>query len=51
MKTKIVYNNILGGWYVVVRRPNYTQLIGKFDSKAEAKARLQERKAQIRFLS
>lgn len=41
MKTgiRIVYNRILGGWYIV-RGPHQTPLSGKFDSKEAAKASL-----------
>lgn len=40
---KVVYNRILGGWYVV-RGPHQTPLSGRFDSKAEALAYLNRRK-------
>ena len=36
-KMKIVYNKLLGGWYVV-RGPHQTPLGGRFDSKEEALA-------------
>lgn len=42
---KIVYNRLLGGWYVV-RGPHQAPLGGRFDSKAEAKAWLADRKAE-----
>jgi hypothetical protein len=40
---RIVHNAILGGWYVV-RGPHQTPLSGRFDSRAAAKAWLDERK-------
>jgi hypothetical protein len=47
MKTKggprIVYNRLLGGWYVVVG-PHQTPLSGRFDSKAAAQAWLSGRR-------
>ena len=45
MKVKIVFNKLLGGWYVV-RGPHQTPLGGRFDSKAEAQAWL-GRKAAV----
>jgi hypothetical protein len=39
---RIVYNRLLGGWYVVVG-PHQTPLNGRFSSKAEAKAWLERR--------
>jgi hypothetical protein len=36
---RIVYNRLLGGWYVV-RGPHQTPLSGRFNSKAEAEASL-----------
>lgn len=39
---RIVHNRLLGGWYVV-RGPHQTPLNGRFDSKAEAQAWLDER--------
>lgn len=36
---KIVFNKVLGGWYVV-RGPHQTPLSGRFDTKAEAQASL-----------
>ena len=45
MKPKIVFNKLLGGWYVV-RGPHQTPLGGRFDSKAEAQAWL-GRKAPV----
>jgi len=39
---KIVYNKLLGGWYIV-RGPHQTPLGGRFDSKEEARAHLQSR--------
>lgn len=36
---RIVYNRLLGGWYVV-RGPHQTPLGGRFDTKAEAVASL-----------
>lgn len=41
--TKIVYNKLLGAWYVV-RGPHHTPISGPFASKAEAKAWLDARK-------
>lgn len=32
---RIVYNRLLGGWYVV-RGPHQTPLAGRFDSRAAA---------------
>lgn len=40
---KIVFNKLLGGWYVV-RGPHQFPLAGRFDSKAEALAYLAARK-------
>lgn len=40
---RIVYNKLLGGWYVVVG-PHQTPLAGRFDSKAEAQAWLGRKK-------
>lgn len=40
---KIVYNKLLGGWYVV-RGPHHVPLTGKFATKAEAQAWLNRRK-------
>lgn len=40
---KIVYNKLLGGWYVV-RGPHHFPLSGRFAAKAEAKAWLEARK-------
>jgi len=37
VKPKIVFNKLLGGWYVV-RGPHQTPLGGRFDSKAQAQA-------------
>ena len=42
---KIVHNRLLGGWYVV-RGPHHAPLAGKFETKAEAKAWLEERKIE-----
>ena len=39
MSVRIVYNKLLGGWYVV-RGPHQTPLSGKFATKAEAQASL-----------
>lgn len=36
---KIVYNKLLGGWFVV-RGPHQTPLSGRFDSRAAALASL-----------
>lgn len=41
---KIVYNRLLGGWYVV-RGPHHTPISGKFTTKADATAWLANRKA------
>ena len=41
---RIVYNKLLGGWYVV-RGPHQTPLNGRFDSKAEAQAWLDAQRA------
>lgn len=45
MKTniRIVYNKLLGGWYVV-RGPQQTPLSGRFSSQADAVAYLQRSK-------
>lgn len=43
--TKIVHNKLLGGWYVV-RGPHHTPIGGRFDSREEAKAWLQEQQAK-----
>jgi hypothetical protein len=43
MSVRIVYNRLLGGWYVV-RGPHQTPLNGKFDTKAEAEAWLKWQK-------
>ena len=40
---KIVYNKLLGGWYVV-RGPHQTPISGRFNSKAEAQAYLDSKK-------
>jgi len=40
---RIVYNKLLGGWYVV-RGPHQTPLGGRFNSKAEAQAHLSRKK-------
>lgn len=40
---RIVYNKLLGGWYVV-RGPHQTPLSGRFATKAEAEAYLARRK-------
>lgn len=37
MKVRIVYNVLLGGWYVV-RGPHQTPISGRFDTKLQAKA-------------
>jgi len=42
---KIVHNKILGGWYVV-RGPHHAPIGGRFDSKAEAQAWLEDRKIE-----
>lgn len=44
---RIVYNRLLGGWYVV-RGPHQTPLNGRFDSRAEAQAWLKTTPAQRR---
>jgi len=41
---RVVFNNILGGWFVV-RGPHHTPLAGRFESRAAAQAYL-ARKAQ-----
>ncbi len=45
VKVKIVYNKLLGGWYVV-RGPHQTPLSGRFDTRAEAAAWLASRVAK-----
>jgi hypothetical protein len=40
---KIVYNRLLGGWYIV-RGPHQTPLGGVFATKQEAQAYLRSRK-------
>jgi hypothetical protein len=44
---KIVYNKLLGGWYVV-RGAHQTPIGGRFDTKAEAQASLRQVKASDR---
>ena len=44
---RIVYNKLLGGWYVVTG-PHQTPLNGRFDSKAEAEAWLGRRQSGSR---
>ena len=44
MKIKIVYNKLLGGWYVV-RGPHQTPISGRYPTKAAAKAWLKEPRA------
>jgi hypothetical protein len=39
---KVVYNKLLGGWYIV-RGRHQTPISGKFDSKQEALAFLRKR--------
>jgi len=43
VNVKIVYNRLLGGWYVV-RGPHQTPLSGRFDTKAEARAWLDRKR-------
>lgn len=40
---RIVYNKLLGGWYIV-RGPHQTPLGGRFESRAAAKAHLERKK-------
>jgi hypothetical protein len=42
---RIVFNRLLGGWFVV-RGPHQTPLSGSFPSKAAAKAWLEARRAK-----
>lgn len=42
---KIIHNKLLGGWYIV-SGPHQAPIGGRFDSKAEAKAWLQEQQAK-----
>jgi DNA repair ATPase RecN len=42
---KIVYNKLLGGWYIV-RGPHQAPIAGRFDSKAEAKQWLVDQQAK-----
>ena len=42
---KIVNNLLLGGWFVVTG-PNHTPISGRFDSRLDAKAWLDNRKAR-----
>lgn len=42
--TKIVFNRLLGGWFVV-RGPYHFPLAGKFATKADAKAWLNRKKS------
>jgi hypothetical protein len=42
---KIVFNRLLGGWFVV-RGPHQTPLSGVFPTKAAAKASLEARKGK-----
>ena len=39
---RIVYNRVLGGWYVVTGR-NHSPISGRFDTKQEARAWLKGR--------
>ena len=39
---RIVYNRLLGGWYIVVG-PHHTPISGRFDTKAAAQAALAAR--------
>jgi hypothetical protein len=39
---KIVYNKLLGGWYIV-RGPHQAPLSGRFDTKAQAQAYLKRK--------
>ena len=41
---KIVYNRILGGWYIV-RGAHHTPIGGRFNTKEEALAHLNKRNA------
>jgi hypothetical protein len=41
---RIIHNRLLGGWYIV-RGPHQTPIGGRFNTKAEAKAFLQARRA------
>lgn len=41
---KIIHSRILGGWYVV-RGAHHTPIAGRFDSKADAQAWLDARRA------
>lgn len=47
---RIVHNRLLGGWYVV-RGPHQTPLNGRFDSKAEAQAWLDDSSSRGRKVS
>lgn len=40
---KIVYNRLLGGWYIV-RGKHQTPISGRFDSRAHAAAHLKGKK-------
>jgi len=42
IKMKVVYNGILGGWYIV-RGAHQTPISGRFDSKEAALAHLRRR--------
>lgn len=42
---KIVYNKLLGAWYIV-RGPHHAPLGGPFPSKAAAKAHIEAQKAK-----
>ena len=44
---KIVYNRLLGGWYIV-RGAHQTPIGGRFNSREEAKARLSSLPAMLR---
>jgi hypothetical protein len=46
-KVRIVHNRVLGGWYVV-RGPHQVPLGGRHDSRADAQAWLDARKAARR---
>lgn len=43
MNIRIVYNRLLGGWYIV-RGRHHSPLGGRFNSRAEALAHLERKK-------
>lgn len=50
MRTRVTYNKLLGGWFVV-RGPHDTPLTGRFETRADALAWLNRDKANGGVLS